>query len=254
MRLTPELLRTAPSYLNPLKQRELGLRGHQIPLIENLGITNDLYEAIDLSENEIVKVENFPRLPTLVTLLLGGNRIVALAPELGAALPALQTLVLSHNHLAAAADLAPLASLPTVTTLLLLGNPVTKTVANYRVLVAALLPNLAVLDCAPVTPAERQQAAAVAAKLKAGAALASFAIVNAPSAAAADAAAPAATAAAADSDTAAAVAAPKKKVKLTKEQKVKLLAKFEAATTPQEIAVLEGILQTGVFPPGFDLD
>jgi len=39
MRLTAELVAQSSSFINPLKQRELDLRGHQIPTIENLGVT-----------------------------------------------------------------------------------------------------------------------------------------------------------------------------------------------------------------------
>lgn len=38
-RMTPELIMLHPSYLSPLKDRELDLRGNQIPAIENLGVT-----------------------------------------------------------------------------------------------------------------------------------------------------------------------------------------------------------------------
>lgn len=37
MKLTPELIAHSRSSLNPLKERELDLRGLQIPTIENLG-------------------------------------------------------------------------------------------------------------------------------------------------------------------------------------------------------------------------
>jgi len=39
MKLTPELLAQATSQLNPLKERQLDLRGFKIPAIENLGVT-----------------------------------------------------------------------------------------------------------------------------------------------------------------------------------------------------------------------
>jgi U2 small nuclear ribonucleoprotein A' len=38
MRLTTDLIHSSLSYLNPLKERELDLRGHKIPAIENLGV------------------------------------------------------------------------------------------------------------------------------------------------------------------------------------------------------------------------
>lgn len=39
MRLTPELISQSDTVLNALGDRELDLRGHKIPAIENLGVT-----------------------------------------------------------------------------------------------------------------------------------------------------------------------------------------------------------------------
>ena len=39
VRLTSELIQKAPSYINPLKDRELDLRGNRIPQIENLAVS-----------------------------------------------------------------------------------------------------------------------------------------------------------------------------------------------------------------------
>jgi len=39
MRLTPELINISPQFMNPLKEREIDLRGNKIALIENLGVT-----------------------------------------------------------------------------------------------------------------------------------------------------------------------------------------------------------------------
>ncbi|KAJ7071496.1 leucine-rich repeat-domain-containing protein [Mycena amicta] len=39
MKLTPELLAQANSFINPIKERQLDLRGYKIPTIENLGVT-----------------------------------------------------------------------------------------------------------------------------------------------------------------------------------------------------------------------
>ena len=38
-RMTPELIMLHPTYLSPVKDRELDLRGNKIPAIENLGVT-----------------------------------------------------------------------------------------------------------------------------------------------------------------------------------------------------------------------
>ncbi len=43
----------ASTRLNPLQDRELDLRGYKIPMIENLGVAQDQFDAIDFSDNEI---------------------------------------------------------------------------------------------------------------------------------------------------------------------------------------------------------
>ncbi len=43
----------AGTRLNPLQDRELDLRGYKIPMIENLGVAQDQFDAIDFSDNEI---------------------------------------------------------------------------------------------------------------------------------------------------------------------------------------------------------
>jgi U2 small nuclear ribonucleoprotein A' len=244
MRLTPNLIRSAPSYLNPLKQRELSLRGFQIAVIENLGVTGDIYEVIDFSDNELVKLDNIPCLKRLNTILASNNRLTSVTPGLGAALPALDSLVLAYNHISTIAGLAALSELPTLTSLIITGNPVTATVSNYREVVAALLPKLRVLDSAPITTHERAQAKAIAARLAQGAPLAAFALVRAGdgqlmSAEPAESATP--------------VEAAPVRATLTREQKMKLALLLEAATTAQEMAVIEQILKTGAVPEGFDL-
>ena len=49
--------------------------GYKIPLIENLGATLNQFDTIDFSDNEIRKVDNFPYLPRIKSLLLNSNRI-----------------------------------------------------------------------------------------------------------------------------------------------------------------------------------
>lgn len=92
MRLTAELVGSAPVRINPLTDRELELRGAsvgdvvgcrrrrdweaprlelrrrprslcaglKIAVIENLGVTRDGFDCFDLSDNEIARLENFP--------------------------------------------------------------------------------------------------------------------------------------------------------------------------------------------------
>ena len=65
MRLTADVIARSPAFLNALKDRELDLRGNKISVIENLAATQDQFDSIDLSDNEILKVECMAHLPRL---------------------------------------------------------------------------------------------------------------------------------------------------------------------------------------------
>ena len=111
-RLTADLILHSDYGLNPLKERELNLRGNKIPTIENLGATNDSFDSLDMCYNEITRVENFPLLKRLTTLLLANNRIASIASEgLGEHLPNLRVLVLTNNRISILKDLDGLAGL-----------------------------------------------------------------------------------------------------------------------------------------------
>ena len=62
MKLTAELLAQCDSSINTLKERELDLRGFKIPAIENLGASRDLNDTIDLTDNDVRYLGNFPRM------------------------------------------------------------------------------------------------------------------------------------------------------------------------------------------------
>jgi len=161
MRLTADLARDSPAYINPLRQRELCLRGFKIPAIENLGATQDQYQVIDLSDNEILKIDNFPMMLKLEALLFADNRICRVARGLGKYLPKLEALVLTNNKFSKLTDLKPLSEFPLVF-LSLLGNPVAK-LTDYRLFMIHRLPKLKVLDYQKVKKSER-----AAAKIKFG--------------------------------------------------------------------------------------
>jgi len=131
-RLTADLILRSPSYLNPLKEREIDLRGNKIAVIENLGATQDQYDCIDLSDNEINKLENFPLLNRLRTLLASNNQINRIA-SLGDSLIHLDTLVLNNNKISNLSDIDPLEQLPKLRSLSLIDNPIVKK-QNYRLL------------------------------------------------------------------------------------------------------------------------
>lgn len=49
--------------------------GYKIPVLENLGATLDQFDTIDLSDNEVRKLDGFPLLKRLKTVLMNNNRI-----------------------------------------------------------------------------------------------------------------------------------------------------------------------------------
>ncbi|KAI6083794.1 L domain-like protein [Hypoxylon rubiginosum] len=157
MRLTAELLQNSPSWLNALKERELELRGHRIPAIENLGVAGP-QDGIDFVDNDIQVLGNFPLSPRIQNLLLQRNRISTIQPTLANSIPNLTTLQLESNNLTELADLDPLGSFPKLTHLVLRDNPVTKK-EHYRYWVLWRCPSVRFLDFAKVKDAERKQAA-----------------------------------------------------------------------------------------------
>jgi len=151
------MIARSPAFINPIKDRELDLRGNKIAMLENLAATQDQFDSIDLSENEIRKLECLAVLPRLKMLLLSNNRVTRLADDLGAAFPNLETLVLSNNQIGTLKELDALAGLPSVEMLSLVDNAVTKQ-QHYRAFVISRMPNLRVLDYKKVKPAEREAA------------------------------------------------------------------------------------------------
>lgn len=147
-------------YMNPVRDRELDLRGYKIPVIENMGATLDQFDCIDLSDNDIRKLDGFPLLKRIKCLLLNNNRIVRLGEGLEKNLPNLETLVLTGNQIQELADLDPLMSLKTLKTLSLLHNPVTA-LQYYRSYVVYRLPHLRLLDFRKIKLKEREDAAAL---------------------------------------------------------------------------------------------
>lgn len=161
MRLTAELINASPQFVNPLKDRELDLRGNGITAIENLGVTQDQFDAIDLSDNEIHIVENFPLLKRLRTLILNNNKIVKIASKLNEVLPQLRDLILTNNQIRELSDLVPLFDLSaTLECLSLMDNPVAlrHDDTRYRLYLIAHLPKLRMLDFRKVKLKERQEA------------------------------------------------------------------------------------------------
>ncbi|KAM0751588.1 L domain-like protein [Meredithblackwellia eburnea MCA 4105] len=97
VRLDAELLARVPSQLNCLKDRELDLRGYKIPAIENLGVTKDQIDALDLTDNNITSLSNLPLLRRLQHVHLAQNPVRTVSPTLPTSLPNLRTLILTNT-------------------------------------------------------------------------------------------------------------------------------------------------------------
>ncbi|XDV18627.1 hypothetical protein PO909_024279 [Leuciscus waleckii] len=157
VKLTAELIEQAAQYTNPVRDRELDLRGYKIPVLENLGATLDQFDTVDLSDNEIRKLDGFPLLKRLKTLLMNNNRICRIGENMEQALPNLKELILTSNNIQELGDLDPLATVKSLTLLSLLRNPVTNK-KHYRLYVINKIPQIRVLDFQKVKLKERQEA------------------------------------------------------------------------------------------------
>jgi U2 small nuclear ribonucleoprotein A' len=126
MRLSAEILQTAEARTNPLNERELILRSLAIPTIEHLSVTRDAYDTIDFSNNHISKLENFPKLPRLSALHLGGNGVESVdGKNLRKNLPGLKMLILTGCAVKGWNVLGELGvGCPKLEVLSLVGNPV----------------------------------------------------------------------------------------------------------------------------------
>lgn len=183
MRLTAELIASSEQRTNPLGEREIILRGLAIPVIEHLGVTRDAFDAMDLTDNRLSRLENFPRLLRLSSLSLSGNVIETVdANNMSKNLPNLKYLDVSYNHISTLLEVSNIgtaSSAPAdnsesnvkgmLEVLNLLGNPVQRR-QHYRLYTIQSIPSLKVLDHQRITLTERDRARRLAGSA-AGAAL-----------------------------------------------------------------------------------
>ncbi|KSA00054.1 uncharacterized protein AC631_04172, partial [Debaryomyces fabryi] len=150
MRLTSQVLSDAPTIINPEKQVTLLLRSLKIPYLENLGITKDTYEVIDLTDNELIELSNFPRLKHLKVLLVGNNNITSISDDkLSMNIPHLQTISLINNNISKFLDIRMLSNFKNLSDITLIGNPIAD-FPNYKYFMIWLIPTLKVLDFSKV--------------------------------------------------------------------------------------------------------
>jgi len=157
VKLSPELIASSAQFFNPIKERELDLRGNKIAIVENLGTTRDAFDVIDFSDNEISRLENFPILKRLHTLLVNNNRVNYIDEKLGEKnLQNLETLILTNNYFRELDELNGLKTFKKLKSLSLLDNIVIKK-DNYRLYCIFLVPSLKHLDFVKVKKVERER-------------------------------------------------------------------------------------------------
>lgn len=127
MRLSANIIQSAEQRTNPLGEREILLRSLAIPTVEHLSVTRDQFDSIDMSNNHLVHLTNFPKLHRLTSLNLGGNGITTVdGKNLRRNVPELKSLVLTGNGVRGWNVLGDLgAGCPKLEFLSLVGNPVT---------------------------------------------------------------------------------------------------------------------------------
>lgn len=184
MRLSANIIQSAEQRTNPLGEREILLRSLAIPSIEHLAVTRDQFDTIDLSNNHLSRLENFPKLARLSCLYLGGNGIDHVdGKNLRRNCPGLRTVILTGNGAKGWNVIADLAvGCPGLEFLSLVGNPVTRR-QHYRLYAIHKIPTLKVLDFQKVKQSERERASRLATSA-AGAAMEADARLEARAAAA----------------------------------------------------------------------
>lgn len=160
VRITADLVDEAAQFTNACGDREVDLRDNKIQVIENMGVTRDLFDTFDLSNNDIRELDGFPLLKSLRTIIINNNRIVRVGDNLAESCPNLSELVLINNNLSDYREIKKLSTLKALTHISLLKNPISKT-PHYRKFLIHHNTKLRVIDFERVKQKERQEAAAL---------------------------------------------------------------------------------------------
>lgn len=143
--------------MNPLGKRTLDLKSLKITRIENLILTRDQNDEIDLTDNDIQVLGNFSFMPNLRSLNLSNNRIQKIEVELSRYIPNLETLVMTNNSMQLLGDLEGLFEFENLRFLSLVDNLIYN-FKYYRLFVIHKIPSVRVLDFQKVTEKERKAA------------------------------------------------------------------------------------------------
>lgn len=187
---------------------------------------------IDLTDNDIKKLDNFPIMWRLNTLLVSNNSISRISTSVGEHLPRLQALILSNNRISHLFEIDHISRIQSLEVLSLLENPVVMR-PNYRLYAIFRIPSLKCLDFNKVTRQEREDATKL---FKSSAGRAFLNVIEQEKQTSTSA------------NGSAAIVAPKKVVaELTDQQKAQVKRAIEIATTKEQIDTIEYQLQVRLF-------
>lgn len=164
VRISKELVDKSKQYLNSINEYELNLRNNYIFELDNLTITNNYFESIDLCNNNIVELPKLPKLSKLKTLNLSNNKIDTVISKYSENLPNLQNLLLTNNLIISLKEIDNISLGSKLIRLSLLDNPVTK-YPIYRLYTVFKIPSLKVLDFQKISIFEKKQAKKIFSKL-----------------------------------------------------------------------------------------
>ena len=158
-KLTVDVILESNQQLNAIGEYELDLQKKGIKTIENLGGTCDQFDSIDLSKNEIIKLEGFPKLKRLHTINVNENKIEKInGTNLSENVPKLEWLMLQNNKIRNLVDIDEIGKMKRLRCVILKGNPVCA-LENYRAYcVYKLNDGLRMLDYERVYAKEREEA------------------------------------------------------------------------------------------------
>lgn len=120
----------------------------------------DQYDTIDFTDNEIRILDNFPKMKRLSSILMSNNYLFRIGATIGVNLPNITTVVLNNNRLTNLSEIDHLATLEKLELLSLLDNPITEKL-HYRLYCIHKIPTLKMLDFQKVKVQEREAAKAL---------------------------------------------------------------------------------------------
>lgn len=115
------------------------------------------YDVIDLSDNDVKKLDGFSMVSRLSVVLMCNNSISRLGSHLDEQLPGLTALVLTNNKISHLSEVEKLQGCSKLEALSLLDNPVVHK-QHYRLFTIFRIPSLKSLDYLKVSKMEREEA------------------------------------------------------------------------------------------------